>query len=86
MSNRRGANRRRSIATLAVLFDQIAPDKIEEAREELRAMGVDPSAAAGRLEQLALRSLRERILGEHSDAARTLAHRRADMDLTNKLN
>jgi hypothetical protein len=54
MSNRRGANRRRSIATLAELLDQIAPDKIDEAREELRALGVDPSAAAGRLEQLAL--------------------------------
>ena len=86
MSNRRGPNRRRAIATLAELFDQISPDKVDEAREELRALGIDPSAAAGRLEQLALRSLRERILGEHSYAARTLAHRRGNMDLTNKLN
>jgi hypothetical protein len=79
-------NRRRSIATLAELFDQVAPDEIDEAREELRAFLVDPSAAAGRLEQVALRSIRERILREHSDAARARIHGRVDVDLTNKLN
>ena len=86
MSKRRSASRRRSIATLAELFEQVAPDEIDEAGEELRALGVDPSAAAGRLEQLALRSLLERILRERSDAVRTLSHRRADVDLSNKLN
>jgi hypothetical protein len=86
MSKRRSANRRRSIATLAELFEQVAPDEIDEAREELRALGVNPSAAAGRLEQLALGSLLERILRERSDAVRTLIHRRADVGLTNKLN
>lgn len=78
-------NRRRSITTLAELFDQLAPDEIE-AREELRAFLVDPSAAAGRLEQMALRLIRERILREHSDAARAGIHRRVDVDLTYKLN
>jgi len=86
MSIRRRVNGRASIATLAELFDQVAPDKIDEAREELQALGVDPSAAAGRLEQLALRSLGERILGEHSRAARALTHKRPDVDLINKLN
>lgn len=79
-------NRRRSIATLAELFDQVAPDEIDEAREELRAFLVDPSAAAGRLEHVALRSIRERILREHSDAARARIHGRVDVDITNKLN
>jgi hypothetical protein len=86
MNKRRSANRRRSIATLAELFEQVAPDEIDEAGEELRALGVDPSAAAGRLEQLALRSLQERILREHSDAVRTLTNRRRDVDLAHKLN
>jgi hypothetical protein len=86
MSIRRRVNRRGLIATLAELFDRVAPNEIDEAREELRAVGVDPSAAAGRLEQLALRSLRERILAEHSHAARTLTHQRLDVDLINKLN
>ena len=85
MSKKRG-NRRRSIATLAELFDQVAPDEIDEAREELRAVGMDPSAAAGRLERLALRSIRERILCEHSDAARARTGKRVALDLTNKLN
>ena len=85
MSKKRG-NRRRSIATLAELFDQVAPDEIDEAREELRALRVDPSAVAGRLEQMALRSIRERILREHLDAARALIHGRADVYFTNKLN
>ena len=86
MSKRRSGNRRRSIATLAELFDQVAPDEIEEAREELCALGVDPSAAARRLEQVALRSIRERVLREHSDAARARIGRRAELDFTYKLN
>jgi len=86
MSKRRSANRRRSIAALAELFEKIAPDEIDEAGEELRALGVDPSAAAGRLEELAFRSLLERILLERSDAVRTLTHWRMDVDLTHKLN
>ena len=86
MRKTRLGNRRRSIATLAKLFDQVAPDEIDEAREELRALGVDPSAAAGRLEQVALRSIRERILREHSNAARAPIHRRTDVDFTDKLN
>ena len=85
MSKKR-RNQRRSIATLAELFDQVAPDEVDEASEELRALLVDPSAAAGRLEQIALRSIRERILREHSDAARALIHRQVDVDFTNKLN
>lgn len=86
MSKRRSGSRRRSIATLAELFDQVAPDEIDEAREELWALGVDFCAAAGRLEQVALRSLRERILREHSDAARARTDRRAELDFTYKLN
>ena len=86
MSKNRRENRRRSIATLAELFDQVAPDEIDEAREELWALGVDPWAAAGRLEQVALRSIRERILREHSDAARARTDRGAELDFTNKLN
>ena len=85
MSKRRG-NRRRMIATLAELFDHVAPDEIDEVREELRALGVDPSAAARRLEQVALRSIRERILREHSNAARAPIHRRTAVDFTDKLN
>ena len=86
MSKRRSGNRRRSIATLAELFDQVAPDEIDEAKEELWALGVDFSAAAGRLEQVALRSIRERILREHSDAARARTGRLAELDFTYKLN
>jgi hypothetical protein len=84
MSKKR-RNRRRAIATLAELFDQVGPDEIDEAREELRAFLVDPSAAARRLEQMALRSIRERILREHADAARARIHTCVDVDLTNKL-
>lgn len=86
MSKKPGGNRRRSIATLAELFDQVAPDEINEAREELWALGVDPSVAAGRLEQVSLRSIRECILREHSDAARARTDRRAELDFTYKLN
>ena len=86
MSKDRGENRKRSIATLAELFNQVAPDEIAEAREELRALGVDPSAAAGRLEQVALRSIGERILREHSDAARARTEWRAELNFNNKLN
>jgi hypothetical protein len=85
MSKKRRGNRRRSIATLAELFDHLAPDEIDEAREELRALGVDPSAAARRLEQVALRSIREGIRHAHSDAAQRRTDRRPDVDLT-KLN
>ena len=85
MSKKR-VNPRRSIATLAELFDQLAPDEIDEAREELRALGMDPLAAAGRLEQLALRSIRERILRGHSDAVRARTDMRLALDLTDKLN
>ena len=84
--SKKSGNRRRSIATLAELFDQVAPDEIDEAREELLALRVDPSAAAGRLEQTALKSIKERILREHSDAARALIRGRTDVYLTNKLN
>jgi hypothetical protein len=86
MSKNRRENRRRSIATLAELFDQVAPDEIDEAREELRALGVNALAAAGRLEQVALRSIRERILREHSDAARARTDWCAELDFTHKLN
>ena len=82
MSKKRG-NRWRSIATLAELFDQVAPDEIDEAREELRSLGVDPSPTARRLEQVALRAMRARILREHSIAAWALIHGRADVYLTN---
>ncbi|MBV8135429.1 MAG: hypothetical protein JO121_07290 [Deltaproteobacteria bacterium] len=86
MSKTRGENRRRSTATLAELFEEVAPDEIDEAREELWALGVDPSAAAERLEEVALRSIRERILREHSDTARARTGRRAELDFTYKLN
>ena len=59
MSKKQRGNRKRSVATLAELFDQLAPDEFDEASEELRALGIDPSAAAGRLEHVALRSIRE---------------------------
>jgi hypothetical protein len=49
MSRKRRGNRRRSIATLAELFDHLAPDEIDEAREELRALGVDPSGRSGKV-------------------------------------
>jgi hypothetical protein len=86
MSKKQRGNRKRSVATLAELFDQLAPDEFDEASEELRALGIDPSAAAGRLEHVALRSIRERILRGHSQAPRARTNRRADIDLTNKLN
>jgi hypothetical protein len=86
MSKKPSGSRRRSITTLAELFDQVAPDEIDEAMEELWALRVDPSAAAERLEQVALSSIRERILREHSDAARARTGRRPEFDFTYKLN
>ena len=86
MRKKRRGNPQRSITTLAELFDQLAPDEIDEAKEELRALGLDPSAAAEKLERVALKSIRERILREHSDAARAGIDRRVGVDLTNKLN
>ena len=86
MSKKRRGNRRSSIVTLGKLFDQVVLDEVDEAREELWALGIDPSAAAGRLEQVALRSIRERILREHSDAAWARTDRRVELGFTNKLN
>jgi len=85
MSQSRRGNSRRSIATLAELFDLLAPDEIDEATEELRALGLDPLAVAGKLEDAARKSLRERILREHSALMRAQIGGRSGADLTHKL-
>ena len=86
MKKNQSGNARRSVEWITQLFDEIPPEELAEAEEELRALGLDPSAIGDNLEQLALKSIRERILRDHSDAVRARLRAHLGIDLTNKLN
>jgi hypothetical protein len=86
MKNNQNGNARRSVERIAQLFDEVPPEELAEMEEELRALGLDPSTVGENLEQLALKSIRERILREHSDAVRVRLRAQLGIDLTNKLN
>lgn len=67
-------------------FDEVAPGELAEAEEELKALGLDPSEVGGRLERKALKALRQRILHDHSNAARATEIARSGLNLPDKLN
>lgn len=77
---------RKSMELIARFLDQIVPDNRAEAEEELRALGLDPSAVGDRLAALAVKSIRARMIREHSDAVRGRILARPGIDLTDKLN
>ena len=68
MKNRRGGNSGRQVAKIASLFDELAPEELGEAEEELRALELDPGAIGERLEHLAIKELRAGILATHRNA------------------
>jgi hypothetical protein len=57
---------RRSLRTMACFVDEVPPEGLPEAEEELRELGLDASAVGNRLERDALNAIRTRILREHS--------------------
>lgn len=77
---------RRCIDLIGESFDEVAPEELVEAEDELKALGLDPSEVGGRLERKALKALRQRILHDHSNAARTIEIARSGLNLPDKLN
>ncbi|HKN00337.1 MAG TPA: hypothetical protein VJX23_07445 [Candidatus Binataceae bacterium] len=86
MKKNQQGSARRSLERIAESFDEISPEELDEAAEELRALGLDPSTVGDKLEQLVLKSIRGRMLREHSDALRARVRAQIGIDLTSKLN
>jgi len=86
MRKNRNDSARQTLGRIVQLFDEVAPEELAEAEEELRALGLDPSTIGGKLERLALKSIRARMLREHSDAARARIRAQNGINLANKLN
>jgi|GraSoiStandDraft_41_1057321.scaffolds.fasta_scaffold876464_2 hypothetical protein len=59
---------------LADLFDQIPPEDIEEAEQELRDAGVDPEAIGQRMKNLAEQTLARSRLNWRAEAAAERRH------------
>jgi ribosomal protein L30/L7E len=86
MKQNQNGNARRFIERIGKLFDEVAPEELAEAEQELQALGLDPSRVGKTLEQLALKSIRTRVMREHSDAVRARLRTQFGVDLTTKLN
>lgn len=77
---------RRCIDLIAKSFDEVAREEPVEADEELKTLGLDPSEVGGRLERRALKALGQRILRDHSSAARASAAAGTQLNLPGKPN
>jgi hypothetical protein len=77
---------RRSVHRIGQFLEEIPPENLIEAEEELRGLGLEASAVGTKLEQQALGAIRARILREHSYAARSRISLQGRIDLSNKLN
>jgi hypothetical protein len=77
---------RRSVRRIGQFIEDIPPEDLIEAEEELRGLGLEASAVGTKLEQQALSAIRARILREHSYAARARIGLQGRIDLSNKLN
>ncbi len=86
MKKNRKDSARQTLGRIAQLFDEVVSEELAEAEEELRALGLDPSAIGEKLEQLALKSIRGRMLREHSDAVRARVRAQIGINPANKLN
>ena len=86
MKKKQNSHARRLVERISRLFDEVAPEELAEIEQELRALGLNPSAVGANLEQLALKSIQARILREHSDAVRAGLRAQSAIDLTYKLN
>jgi hypothetical protein len=86
MKKKQESGPRRLVERISQSFDEVAPEELTEIEQELRALGLNPSTVGENLEQLALKSIRARILREHSDAVRAGLRAQLAVDLTYKLN
>ena len=76
----------RAMTRMAWFIDEVPPEDLPEAEEELRQLGLNASAVGNRLQQRALSAIGARILREHSNAARSRTSLQGIIDLSNKLN
>jgi hypothetical protein len=75
---------RQSAEKIIEFVEELPPENLPEAEEELRSLQLQPHAVGGKLEQIASQAIRERMLREH--AARSRTHAQDASDLTNKIN